>query len=280
MKKKLTLLKKTWGLSLCIIVSFLINQTADAATLSSGVLTLNLDREALKAGLDLDNYPDTPIQVPSIYLEEFFDASAANKPYTEIRDSLTPIDPYDVAANEIPATNLKFKVNGASIPPNPFFRRNQATDFSFETSDVLGTATGNIGLNGVLRFRVDVTPPFNRVLLGDMSLAYNRVLDGVSPGRSGWTLTNHIGFDAGAFELFNVTTTLNGNILNLNGDLGFGNGFDHLGARDARLAQSIIGNFSFQATVVPVPAAVWLFLTGVLNMLWLGRRHVALNGFN
>jgi hypothetical protein len=263
-----------------ILLSLLISFPLQAATLSGGLLTLNLDREALIAGVDLDNYPDTPIHVPSIYLEEFFDASAANKPYTEIRDSLTPADPYDVAANEISATNLQFQVNAASIPPNPLFRRNQATDFTFNTSDVLRTASGNIGLNGVMRFRVDVTPPTNRVLLGDMSLSYNPLLEGATPGRSGWEITNHIGFDAGAFELFNVITTLNGDVLNLSGDLGFGNGFDHLGARDARLAQSIIGNFSFQATVVPVPAAVWLFLTGVLNMLWLGHRRVALNGFN
>ena len=275
MNLKRVLLKKIKELSLCITLTLLIIPVVNAATLSSGLLTLNLDREALKAGVDLDNYPDTPIEVPSIYLEEFFDASAANKPYNEIRDSLTPVDPFDVTANEISGKNLQFQMNGASIPPNPLFRRNQATDFSFEIDDVLGTATGNIGLNGVLRFRVDVTPPFNRVLLGDMSLAYNPALEAVSPGRSGWSLTNHIGFDAGAFELFNVTTTLNGNILSLHGDLGFGDGFDHLGARQARLAQSIIGDFNFQATVVPVPAAIWLFLGGVFNLVWLGRKRSA-----
>jgi hypothetical protein len=273
MKLNLTILQKTGLLMMSIMTSSFLAQPLHASTLSAGLLTINLDRDALIAGVVLDNYPITPLQVPSIYLEEFFDASAANLSFTDIRDSLTPTDLFDVAANEISAANLQFSVNGTSIPANPLGRKNQVTDFTFNPTDVLGSATGNIGLNGVLRFRIDVKPPSNRIMLGDMSLSYKPELEGATAGRSGWVITNHIGFDAGAFELFNVTTALNGNILSLNGDLGFGNGFDHLGARAARAKAAVIGDFSFQATVVPVPGAVWLFLGGAVNILWLGRRR-------
>jgi hypothetical protein len=275
MKLHLTTLQKTGLLMMSIMASSFLSQPLHASTLSGGLLTINLNRDALIAGVALDNYPNTPLQVPSIYLEEFFDASAANQSFLEIRDSLTPTDLFDVAANEISAANLQFPVNGAAIPANPLGRSNQSTNFKFNPADVLGSATGNIGLNGVLRFRIDVKPPSNRIMLGDMSLAYDPELEGATPGRSGWVITNHIGFDAGAFELFNVTTALNGNILNLNGNLGFGDGFDHLGAGAARANAAVIGDFSFQATVVPVPGAVWLFLGGAVNILWLGRRRSA-----
>lgn len=275
MKLSLKVLAKIGLPGLGMVVSMFMAHPLQAATLSAGVLTLNLDRDRLIAGVEQDSYPNTPLHVPSIYLEEFFGASAANKTFLDIRDSLTPTDLFDVAANEISASNLQFSVNPAAIPTNPLGRKNQATDFTFNPADLLGSASGKIGLNGVLRFRIDVKPPSNRIMLGDMSLAYDPEFEGATPGRSGWVLTNHIGFDAGAFELFNVTTSLNGNVLNLNGDLGFGNGFDHLGAGAARANSSLIGDFSFQATVVPVPAAVWLFLSGVFNLVWLGRKRSA-----
>jgi len=48
--------------------------------------------------------------------------------------------------------------------------------------------------------------------------------------------------------------------------LGFGWGFDHLGATAARLSDARIGTFSFQTTVVPLPASVLMFLTGIIGM--------------
>ena len=57
----------------------------------------------------------------------------------------------------------------------------------------------------------------------------------------------------------------------MNGNLGFGRGFDHVGSTNARLSNTRIGNFSFQATVVPVPAAAWLFASGLGGLLGFGR---------
>ncbi|MBD9357997.1 hypothetical protein [Methylomonas albis] len=250
-----------------VFFGFFFPSFANAATVSGGALTLNIDGDALAAGIALDNTP-----APSIYVEEFFNASAvASKTFIELRDANTPTDPADYAANEISAVGLQFAVNEAVVPANPTQRQNKATTFAFDPSNIFGTATGSIGLGGVMRFRVDVTPPTNRVLLGDMTLEYRPELESATPGRSGWLLVNHLGFTADAFELFDVSTRLVGNNLTLAGNLGYGWGFDHLGATDARLSDARIGTFSFQTTVVPVPAAVWLFASGLIGLGITGR---------
>ncbi|WP_082879904.1 hypothetical protein [Methylomonas methanica] len=259
---------------------------AHAATVSGGALILNLNRDAIIAGVDQDLYPDTPssgFQIccrPSLYLEEFYDASAAAKTFVELRDGNTP-DLYDLVSDEIPATGLQFSVNGPGAITNPGGRQNRNTTFQFEPGNLFGTASGSIGLGGVMRFRVDVNPPNNRVHLGDMTLEYDPTKEAATPGRSGWVITNHIGFDAGGFELFDVTTALAGDNLTLNGNLGFGWGFDHLGASAARLRDTRIGTFSFQTTVVsgelpaavPVPTAVWLFASGLAGLFLNGRSN-------
>ena len=241
--------------------------SAQAATVSGGSLIINLDRNALIAGTILDNTP-----APSIYVEEFWDASTVDKTFNQLRLDNTPADLTNYAANEISAIGLQYSVNAADIAPNPAIaRQNRGTNFSFNPDNVLGSATGVIGLNGVIRFRVDVEPPTNRVLMGDMTLEYHADLEGATYGRSGWLLVNHIGFDADAFELFDVSTHLIGNSLTVNGNLGFGWGFDHLGSGIARENDTRIGTFSFQTTVVPVPAAVWLFSSGLIGLLGIGR---------
>lgn len=242
-----------------------------AALVSGGSLILNLDRDALIAGSVLDNYPDSPTESfqiccrTSIYVEEFWDASAASKTFNQLRVDNTP-DLYDLVSDEISAIGLEFSVNADSIPVNPSGRTNRPTTFNFDPNDILATAQGKIGLNGVIRFRVDVSPPTNRILVGDMTLEYHPELEGSTFGRSGWLLVNHIGFDAEGFELFDVTTKLIGNVLTLQGNVGFGEGLDHVGATDARLKDTRIGTFSFQTTVIPLPPAVGLFLSGLLSI--------------
>lgn len=250
-----------------VIVGSLVFTSAQAATVSGGTLTLNINRDALAAGIDLDNTP-----APSIYVEEFFDASSVSKTGVELREANTPSDLTDYAANEISATGLQFTVNGASVGPNPLGRKNSATTFAFDPNNLLGSATGSIGFSGAIRFRVDVDPPTNRVVMGDLTLEYNPAEAQKTAGSSDWVIYNYIGFTAVAYELFDVTTHLNGNVLTLDGDLGYGWGFDHLGAGPARESQARIGTFSFQTPVVPVPAAAWLFLTGVLGVGFAGRR--------
>lgn len=269
--KKSQLAKTVLGANI-LLATALLSASARAATVSGGSLTLNINRDALAAGTQLDNTP-----APSIYLEEFWDATASTYTFPQLRDGNTPVDLTDYAANEISADGLQFAVNNAVIPANPLGRHNRATTFNFEPGNLTGSATGAIGLNGVLRFRLDVNPPSNRMLLGDMTLEYHPQLENTTPGRSGWLLVNHSGFDADAFELFDVVTQLTGNSLSLNGNLGFGWGFDHVGSGNARLAETRIGNFSFQTTVVPVPAAAWLFLSGAVGLGLAGNRKRSVN---
>jgi len=240
---------------------------AEAATVSGGAMTLNLDRDALIAGVIKDNYPDAPTETfsiccrPSLYLEEYFDASAASKTSSQLRDENTP-DLYDSVSDEISALGRQFQVNASSMPVNPLGRQNKATTFSFDPANLSGSATGQIGLGGVMRFRVDVDPPNNRVLFGDLDLEYIPALANAVTGQSAWILMNNIGFRIGGFDLFDVSTQLSGNTLSLSGILGLGNGFDHLGGiRDTR-----VGTFSFQTTVVPLPAAFWLFASGIAGL--------------
>jgi hypothetical protein len=259
-------------------LSALACTNAEAVTVSGGSLILDLDRDAIIAGSDLNNFPDTPTDTfpiccrPSIYLEEFYDASAANlRTFDQIRDDNTP-DLFDAVSDEISAKDLQFSVNGPVVN-NLNLRFNQPTTFSFDANNLFGTAAGSIGLGGVMRFRVDIAPPTNRVHLGDMALEYHPNLEGLSPGRSGWLLVNNIGFTADAFELYNVTTQLTDDTLSLNGTLGFGWGFDHLGATQARLNHTPIGTFSFKTTVVPVPTAVWFFISGLTGLFVNSRSH-------
>ncbi|MDD2761100.1 MAG: hypothetical protein PHH11_12505, partial [Methylomonas sp.] len=56
--------------------------------------------------------------------------------------------------------------------------------------------------------------------------------------------------------------------LTMNGNLGLGEGFDHLhGIRDTR-----VGTFSLQTTVVPIPSSVWLFASGIAGLRTLANR--------
>ena len=237
---------RSLSVAVALVSALLIAMPIQAATVNGGVLTINLNRDALIAGTDLDNFPDTPTESfpiccrPSIYVEEFWDASHARDTFDQLRENNTP-DLYDLVSDEISALGLQFGVNGAAILPNVTGRKLKATTFNFDPDNLFGTASGHIGLNGVIRFRVDVAPPQNRIILGDLTLNYDPDMANATPGRSGWVLTNHIVFDAGAFELFDVTTSLIGNNLTISGNLGFGDGFDHLGATAARLADTRIG---------------------------------------
>lgn len=261
-----------------LFVGALTSTTAVAALVTGGALTLNIDRDALIVGTILDNYPDTPtsdFQIccrPSVYLEEFFDSTSASlRTFSQIRDDNTP-DLYDLISDEIPASGLQFAVNGSTVT-NPGGRANKPTTFSFDPNNLFGTASGRIGLGGVMRFRVDVSPPSNRVHVGDMTLEYHPDYEDAALGRSGWLLVNHIGFESDAFELFDVTTNLIGNSLTLNGNLGFGAGLDHIGATAAHENHARIGTFSFQTTVVPLPASSWLLISGLLGIAANSRRQ-------
>ncbi len=229
---------------------------AHAVAVGSGELVLNLDRDAL-ANLNVGTDP----AVPGLYLEEFFDQAAANtRTSTQINsDQIVP------GNDEIPATNLHLGVNPGSLPGTPRGSI-QTTNFSYDPSDVTGTASGRIGLGGVLRFRGDFTGIF---ATGDFGLSYDATrADAV---RSGWVLTNNYGFPTPAFDLTNVSTSTPGpEALLLTGNLAWA---PEVAFAFFNGSGGNAGTFSFTtAAPVPLPAAAPLLGSALFGLLAARRR--------
>ena len=226
-------------------------------TISGGAMTMNLDANALAAAIDI-HYTNTE---PSMFLEDFFASPQVDQ--MTYNDILTTDQQ---PTRQYPPTGLQYSVNSEFVN-NLTGRSNQATTFSFDPGDLTGTASGVIGLDGVGRFRVDTGTLTNRILVGDFTLQYVSANAGLAPGQSGWTLFNHVSFQSEVFDLFNVTTVLSQGALSISGELGLGSGFDHLDGTDGAL----VGNFSFQTSVVPVPSAVLFFVTGLVGLGIFGK---------
>jgi len=236
-----------------------------ASGVSGGAMTINFDSTALAGAFSHDTDPTRP----AFYLEEYFDSSS----YKDLSIDQLLTTHFIAGTGEISGIGRTLAVNGAVVSG-----RNKATTFSFDSSDLKGTASGAIGLGGAFRYRIDA--PFsiqdgeeagNRTLIGDFTLEYNESRE--INGHSGWALFNHVSWRANVFDLDNVVVSQINDTFQLVGNLALGEGFDHLGGSTG----AIIGDFSFQTTVVPVPAAVWFFATGLLGLFASnkGKRNIS-----
>ena len=254
-------------ISLVIVSGLSVSSLASANSFQGGQLTLNLDNTAFAGAFSHNHDPSRP----SIYLEEYFNsAQAASRSSSDLlADHIIP------GTGEISAIGREFLVNSSTVSG-----LNQATNFSFDASDLTGTASGAIGLGGAMRFRVNV--PFtisgtgeevgNRVISAFLSMDYDANRIDIAAGHSGWALVNHHTFTADVFSLDNVVTNLTANTLSLSGELSLASGFAHLGGVDG----AVVGDFNFQTTVVPLPAAVWFFASGLAGLgFFRGRKHVS-----
>lgn len=245
-----------WFIKTCLIlltvISISVSPHISANSVLGGQMILNLNRDAL-AGAFTHNTSERP----AFYLEEYFDpAQAAGLTSAQIlTDHIIP------GTAEVNATGLQFSINGSTATAP-----NQVNNFTFNPGNLVGTASGKIGLGGAMRFRLDV--PFrinsetneeegNRAIAAYLSLEYD----------SGWTIYNHHSFRAPVFDLVNVITTENDDILSMSGDMALGSGFGHMGGQVA----AIIGDFSFTTTVVPIPAAMWLFASALSGLFFTRR---------
>ena len=229
-----------------------------AATVTSGALTMNLDRDAL-ATLVL-NPSGTP---PTLFLEEFFTSPSLTG--AQINDVVnTNLVPGN---GEIPATGLVYNVTGSTVT-NPAGRAIQATNFTYDPSNLTGTATGQIGLGGVLRFMGNFGGIF---ATGDYALKYDATRVGNAAGGSGWYLLNNYGFPVPGWDLTDVTASSDPFSLSLSGTLKWSPEVTNAFFHSSDIGKSM-GTFTF-VSPVPLPAAAWLFGSGVIGLAGLARRR-------
>ncbi len=275
----------------------------NAASLTGGNLVLNLDPSIFQSE---NQQPGPEGATTTAFIERYFDASEANvtRGFELVRNHRDEPDSY-FPLSEAQTQGLDFTMNGATVthplsPNQNLPARNhhllQATNFEFDSADIEGSATGQIGFGGLLRVgfgnidNLPASPEFEPTLgvigLGDFAMTYDT--------DDGWVINSTTGFGSGdpgsldpntpptgvrVFSTENVETTMVGDELTISGDLSWtlfvaNNGFQFF---DTGVVEA--GSFSLTATVsadqaaavVPVPAAVWLFGTGLVGLVGIGR---------
>lgn len=268
----------TFGVSFAgfALLGALATPAAHADTVNAsagGAFTLNLDRDALGAyvfGSTLGNN--------GYYLASFWDGAASDYGNTANTANFFIAS---TGSTEISALNLVH--NLMPTAPNP---TGQATGrhvmgttagFSLDTSSLGGVAGEQLGMTGIEGFYLPNYNGGGRIINGDFSLQYDTTRQ--TDGRSGWYLANNISFTMAIYDLANLSLTHTpGDSANwqLTGDVLMSpeNASMLLGS-----AYTDVGNFSLgvgsYAAPVPVPAAAWLFGSGVMWMFGLARRRQA-----
>lgn len=133
--------------------------------------------------------------------------------------------------------------------------------------DAANTAVGQIGLSGALRMR----DPSLTTYLAPFDLAVTKL-------GGEWLINSHDSSfgTVGLFKLANVSESLNGNgELLLSGDLLWTGGFSYGGLLNANTS-TVLGTFSLAPAAVPLPAAVWMFGSGLFGLLGVARRKAVL----
>jgi len=166
-------------------------------------------------------------------------------------------------------SNLDFAINGSTVS-SPSGRTLQATNFTYDPSNLTGTASGQIGLGGATRWDVDPLLGGGSFLLGDYSLQYNA--SRVGGVYSGWYLTNHISFASIAFDFANITSPVvapEGFLFS--GDLYVraDSGLTLFGFPD----DTSYGTFSLTTSTVPEPSTVAMLLLGAGASVYFAKRR-------
>ena len=222
----------------------LLAPVSASAALVDGEATFTINNDALKAS-----------NLFGLYLEKHWGPS----------DNNLAIDKFTVGGTDIAATGSSttlFTVNtnttNVDCPTcGTYGRRLQAT-----TMDSSDTSIGQIGLSGA--WRLDsmagkLTPyDFNLTKTGGV---WNvRTYDTSFGTQNFLTLTN-------------VSESLNTKgQLQLSGDLKWATNTGDWGQRFLANGNNIVGSFNLTPAAVPVPAAVWMFGTGLLGLLGVSRR--------
>jgi len=259
--------------ALAAAMVLLAANTAGAGTLNGGVFNVSFDNpDNLLEGLTLG-----PGAVSSYYVANFFDKSLADSDALNETGELIAVSSYTYPA---PAT-LSFQLNPASlagtgIPYGSGGRNNQITTLAWAADqDALVdassfSATGQVGLNGVVMTRGS----FGGTLIsGDYKFSY---IAGRNDGvNSGWALTNYISFASTSYDTRNISVTTDGDSLIFSGELWWSpSSSAFLFGGDGSSSAGRAGTFSLVSPApVPLPAGIWLFVSGLLGVLASKRRH-------
>ncbi len=261
-------------------ISLFLSSSASAAIVSvtGGSLTLDLDRLAMASlnygsttpGLFDPTQYSPGVYDPGLYLEEFFNQTiAAGVPGSQ-RGSYQVVPGF----GEIVSTGLQYGVNGPTVTNLPG-NNTKPTNFSYDPSDPVGTANGQVGFGGLMRFRGTWAAPnyeSSYFSFGEFTLEYD-AQDAIN-GASGWSLWNHVSFPSRSFDLYNVSTVVGVNSLIFSGDFRFSEETvsSFFAPEDAG---KDLGNFSIQLTSVPVPASIWFLGSGLFSLLLSQRKKAA-----
>ncbi|WP_133717875.1 hypothetical protein [Methylocaldum gracile] len=250
--------------------ALIMANSADAGVLHGGTFSVTYDNpNNLLEGLTIG-----PGGLTEYYVANFFPKAVADT-YSTIADIIT------VPTNTYPAPpTLEYVVNpadltGTGIPTGAGGRANKPTTLTWDASqDALVDssafiANGQIGLNGVVMTRGSFT---GTLTSGDYTFEYNASRnDGVN---SGWTLWNNTSFRTSTYDARNISVTTNGDELLMTGELWWSpNMTAFLFGGDGSNSAGKAATFTLVSpAVVPVPAAVWLFGSGLLSLLAGARR--------
>lgn len=228
--------------------------TATAAPVSGGSATITLDPVAW-AGL-------TNSQT---IVTAFSEADLANRPTGPGTDPNSVVAITVADDSELADFALSFSILPNPVPgsqSDPAGRNPVATSYDY-TGDVL-TSSGSIGLGGA--WGTDIAGGDTVFVYGDL---------GLSRSLSGWSINQGFDFPGGMFVIDNAVETATADTLTVSGDLVFDGGFlaDFVAGQPS--AGLDMGDVSFTLTTspVPVPAAAWLFASGLLGLVAAARRR-------
>ncbi|NOT10793.1 MAG: VPLPA-CTERM sorting domain-containing protein [Methylococcaceae bacterium] len=247
-----------------------LTPASNAAILNAslgGTFTMNLDRNAL--ALATGGNPGNP----GHFLVNYYDTAESD--YTTRSDSSFYFN--NPLRTEVSALNLVHDITPIS-PTNPSgqspgrYVKATTPDFAVDSDSL--TATGSVGMSGIELYK----GLYNGALIyGDYSLTYNPayrqlVYDdfGLANYPSGWYLQNNVSFSVVVYELSNLNLIFtDANNWQLSGDLLYSP--ENAGLLKTAI-QADAGDFCLgfgtysgcgQVSAVPLPAAIWLFISGL-----------------
>jgi hypothetical protein len=242
------------GIMACTAITGILAPASASAAIVTGNATITIDNNAFSAA-----------SPEHWYIDRFFNDSYNNLAI----NSSSPGGTANTAGMLLPVnSNLT-----TSSYPGGVNRSLQAT-----TMDASNTGVGQIGLSGGFRM-FDPTHTLGLLAPYDFSV---QKFNGV------WNLVSHDNSFGGTtfLQLVNANESVNSNgELSLSGDLIFGGGlsastyqsffgltwsaFLHVPSASQN---TIVGSFSLTPAAVPVPAAVWLFGSGLIGLLGAARK--------